>query len=196
MGKYVKAKGEADEGGYIKIIVLLLSIFVSVILLTSTEFHNYINNLNSLGYLGIFIAGAFFSSIITTVPATAALFLFGGSYNPLAVGLIGAAGATTIDLLLFSIIKHRISHHYGWFDRVKLWLAERKFVNWIRKHPTLKYFIPICGCLVIASPLPDELGIAMLGASKYDNKKFFAIAFVMNMVGIAAITYSGAVLVG
>ena len=41
---------------------------------------------------------------------------------------------------------------------------------------------------IIASPLPDELGLMILGFIHFNTKKFLPIAFVLNFLGILAIT--------
>ena len=47
--------------------------------------------------------------------------------------------------------------------------------------------MPVLGTLVIASPLPDELGVAMLGLAKTDKKSFLIISYLGNFLGILAI---------
>ncbi len=173
------------------IAILIVSIFAAGYFLASPDFHKVIEGLNSMGYLGAFIAGLFFSSMFTTVPATVSLFILGNSLNPLIIAPIAAVGAMLADFLIFSIIKYKLAHHYGIFDRLLLWFRERRTVKYIKKHKVLKYSIPAIGAFIIASPLPDELGIAILGASKYNTKHFFIVAFLMNMLGILTITYFG-----
>src|SRR3989338_8899831 len=171
--------------------VLVVGIVAAVYFLASPGFHEIIVGLKGLGYLGVFITGIFFSSMLTTVPATITLFLFGSTMNPLIIAPIAAAGALISDYFIFSFVKYKISHHYGVFDKIILWFRERKFVKYIKRHKVLKFSIPLVGALIIASPLPDELGVAILGASKYNTKHFFIVAFIMNMVGVLGITYFG-----
>ena len=48
----------------------------------------------------------------------------------------------------------------------------------------MKWLSPIIGALIIASPLPDEFGITLLGLSKLKIMVLLPIALVMNMLGI------------
>ena len=53
-------------------------------------------------------------------------------------------------------------------------------------------FLPLdnishAGGLILASPLPDELGVAVLGFSKMRLKYFALLSFVFNFLGIAVI---------
>ncbi len=172
-------------------VILLVSVAAAGYLLASPDFYKIIVSLNSLGYIGAFIAGIFFSSMFTTVPATVTLFVLGSSLNPLLIAPIAALGAVIADFLIFTLIKYRLSHHYGIIDKIVLWFRTRRITKYIKKHKFLKHLIPISGGLIIASPLPDEFGIAILGASKYDTKRFFILAFVMNTLGVLLISYFG-----
>ena len=120
--------------------------------------------------------------------------MLGSTLNPLYMAIIAAAGAMLADFIIFKIFEHKLSHHYGLFDKMRLWFRERKFLNYIKNHRILKYSIPLIGALIIASPLPDELGIAILGASKYNQKKFFLVAFIMNFIGVLGIVSLGRML--
>jgi hypothetical protein len=40
------------------------------------------------------------------------------------------------------------------------------------------------GAIIIASPLPDELGLALLGVSTLSRPQFFLLSFAMNSLGI------------
>lgn len=177
---------------YLNILLLIFSLLISIYFLLSPDFYILLHSLKSLSYLGVFISGIFFSYILTTGPATISLFLFGQTISPFHVALIASLGATASDFLIFSLIKYKVAHHFGIFDRIKAWLKYRKFFIYIKSHGLLKYLIPLVGALIIASPLPDELGIAILGASKYDNKKFFLLTFAMNALGIFIVASLGA----
>ena len=156
---------------YLNVFLLVFSLLISTYLLLSPDFYIFLHSLKSLSYIGVFISGIFFSYILTTGPATISLFLFGQSLNPFHIAVLGAFGAMLSDFLLFGLIK---------------------FFIYIKSHGMLKYLIPLVGALIIASPLPDELGIAILGASKYDNRKFFLLAFAMNALGIFVVASLGA----
>ncbi|MBI4020830.1 MAG: hypothetical protein HY369_01165 [Candidatus Aenigmarchaeota archaeon] len=175
-------------------VIFLAGAVVAAAFLMTAEAALVIQSLGSFGYLGALIAGFFFSSALTTVPATASFFILGGILDPFLIALFGAAGAMTADFLLFEVFRYRLSHHYGLFDRFRTWKAARRFTRYVRHHAALQYCIPVVGALVIASPLPDELGIAILGSSKYSDRRFLAIAFVMNFLGIFAISSIGRLL--
>lgn len=159
--------------------------------LLSPDAGRVIEGIGSLGYLGALVSGFFFSSLFTTFPATVSFFLLGKTLNPFLVAGLGALGASTADLLLYHLFRHRLSHHYGLYEQLKGWFLRRMLIISLQKHQSFRVFrycVPVVGALIIASPLPDELGIAVLGTSKYSNRKLFPIAFVLNYSGILAIT--------
>jgi len=51
------------------------------------------------------------------------------------------------------------------------------------------FFIKIIAYLIIASPLPDELGVALLGTTKQKTKEFLILSYFMNFLGISGISY-------
>lgn len=50
-----------------------------------------------------------------------------------------------------------------------------------------RWLMGAVGMLIIASPLPDKLGIALLGFSKTKQRFFLLLSFTANFLGILAI---------
>jgi hypothetical protein len=53
----------------------------------------------------------------------------------------------------------------------------------------LKWLAPVVGALIIASPLPDELGLGLMGISKTKIAILLPVSFVMNFLGICALVW-------
>ena len=51
----------------------------------------------------------------------------------------------------------------------------------------LKSLFPFLGALLIASPLPDEFGVALMGLAKMPTSEFVPISFSLNFLGILVI---------
>jgi hypothetical protein len=84
------------------------------------------------------------------------------------------------DYILFSFVRDRVS------DDVAYLLARTgtpRFVNLFRRH-TFRWVLPFIGGLIIASPLPDELGLALLGMAKMRTNRFLLLSFAFNATGI------------
>ncbi len=145
--------------------------------------NQFMMSIGGLAYAGSFIAGVFFTSAFTTIPAIAVLSELALITDPWIVALFGGVGAVTGDYILFLIVRQGLSHD------VKYLIAHMGFKR-VRKlfhTKLLEHVLPLLGALVLASPLPDELGLAMLGFSKIDKDRFLLISLAMNTFGIFVI---------
>ncbi len=139
-------------------------------------------------YIGSFIAGIFFTSIFTLAPAAIALAEMTNFAPPLTIALWGALGAMLGDLLLFLFIRDIFSEDIASLPRVRKWKKRLA-----RPHlGFLRWVVPILGAIIIASPLPDEIGLALLGLSRTNTAVLLPIAFTMNFIGVLAIAAAAA----
>ncbi|KYC45739.1 MAG: hypothetical protein APG12_00594 [Candidatus Methanofastidiosum methylothiophilum] len=133
------------------------------------------------GSLGIFISGILYVFSFTAPIATAMILIFSVNKNILFLGLIAGVGSLIGDLIIFHFI--RIS----FADEIKE-ISEHKFsVLTIKKIPQSyqKYVAFIVGALFISTPLPDEIGIAILASSKEVKLNHFGIiSYTLNTLGI------------
>lgn len=163
--------------------IMLLSIFATILLVTSGTIGVLLNHSLSFEALGAFIAGIFFTSVFTTAPATAVFVYLGVEQAPLSLAFLGALGALLGDLIIFSFIRDSVAEDIAYIlerrPRFRLFhIGETRLSRWLT---------PLLGALIIASPLPDELGIALMGFSKMGKRRFMLISFTMNFLGILAI---------
>ncbi len=153
---------------------------------TESDFSAFHNLLFSLGYLGSLLAGIFFAYGFTAAPATAILLLLSTRQSILLTGFIAGFGALVGDLIIFKFIK------YSFADEIKK-LSREKAINQF-KIPSLfkKYLVPVFAGFIIASPLPDEIGVSLLAVSGSISTKYFSIlSFVLNTTGIFVILLLG-----
>ena len=163
--------------------LVTFSIFVAVILAKTGAFESLIVSAQGLRFVGSFIAGMFFTSVFTTAPATVALGEIARSNSVITVAILGGLGALIGDLIIFRFVKDRASEHFSYL--IKISKSERLFS--IFKLRVFRWMIPFLGALIIASPLPDEIGVAMLGLSKMKSSYFISLSFVLNSAGILII---------
>lgn len=161
---------------------LLLLSLVCVLYLSRTDmFGTFATSLATLRYGGAFIAGIFFTSIFTVAPALILLQAIAHSSNPWLVALAGGAGAVLGDYLIFRYIRTslqgeliQLAKKFGIFRLRYLW-----------RTPYFAWIVPLMGALIIASPLPDELGVGLLGISKVKSWQFLFLSFCLNTGGIS-----------
>ncbi len=131
----------------------------------------------------VFLAGIFFTSAFTLAPAAIVLAQLAQVLPAHWVILFGALGAMVGDYILFHIIRDRFSMHL---------MKALKHTHWKSFFRSfhfgfLKWLSPVVGALIIASPLPDEFGIVLMGLSRVQTRMFLFIAFLMNALGVAGV---------
>jgi hypothetical protein len=172
--------------------LLLASIAATVILIKTDIIAEILARAQEYDTLASFVSGFFFSSGIATPPAMVAL-VESAVYVPLwELCIVGAIGSVIGDLVLFRFMRSRLLEYV--LD-VSLHPNVRRFARFIAASP-LWWLGPIAGAIVIASPLPDELGLIMLGLSSIRLWQFVAIAFVANVAGIYGIVITAQALAG
>lgn len=130
-----------------------------------------------------FIAGMFFTSILTTAPAMAVLAELGIAGSLPLVALVGGAGAVVGDLFIFLFVRDRLTEDIAYL--LGKAGASRYLKLFHRK--TFRWLLPFVGGLIIASPLPDEFGLTLLGMTKMRTSRFVPLSFAFNTVGILLI---------
>jgi hypothetical protein len=165
---------------YQNTVLLVLSLFLFIIFADTPFVKNIIAMIGDFGYLGAFIAGLLFVSVFTIAPASVVLFYIAESLNPLGVAIAAGAGGVLGDYLIFKYLKDRV------FDELKPIYAQYggKTLKKIFKTPYFAWIVPIIGAAIIASPLPDEVGLGLLGLSKIKVRDFVLLTFLLNTVGI------------
>ncbi len=88
----------------------------------------------------------------------------------------------------------RFAIRYSFKDEVKKMYREKLVMYINHKTPSFlkRYLLPVVAGFIIASPLPDEIGVTMLAASKSISAKVFSvISYVLNTAGIFVILMIG-----
>lgn len=162
---------------------IAISIVLAGAVAKSGVIMSLIDSLNGYTYLAIFVAGMFFTSVFTTPFAIVALGELALQNNLFLLAMIGGAGALCGDYVMFRLFKDRVSQDFGYL----LSISKIKRLPHIFKTQAFRWFAPFLGALIIASPLPDEIGLAILGFSKLDERAFVPISFLANSFGIVVI---------
>ena len=173
--------------------LMTLSVLVAFLLARTHVLTSLLAATEQLKLIGTVIAGMFFTSVFTTAPAIATLGEISLSQPLLLTAILGAIGSVLGDLLIFRFVRDRIAN-----DILEL-LKERSVFRRVGKLFKLRHFrwfTLLLGGLIIASPLPDELGIALLGFSKVKTRYFVVLSFTFNIIGIYLIGLTARVIAG
>src|SRR3989344_2706332 len=165
---------------YPNIVLLLISLVVTILLLANGFLDHLTTGLGALGYLGVFIAGSLFVSTFTIAPAAAILFQLAQSFDPVMVALIGGLGAAIGDYFAYRFIRDRLLAELNPLLRAlhlyrQINILHSKYFAWLA---------PVIGAAIVASPLPDEIGLTLLGMKKISFGRFIVLAFLLNSLGI------------
>ena len=163
--------------------IVVLSITIAVILAKTGALAGILTSTQEWRILGALVAGIFFVSIFTAAPAGVVLFEIAGANSIWEVALFGGIGALIGDLLIFRFIKDSLSEDIHWLIRK----TKQERLVAIFRFKMFRWLIPFIGALIVASPLPDEVGLAMMGLSKMKTSIFIPISFALNFLGILVI---------
>lgn len=163
--------------------IVLLSIIIAVILYKTKILEGVLTSTKEIELIGSFIAGMFFTSIFTSALATVALAEIAQANSVVLTAILGGAGALLGDYIIFRFVKDNLSKDVVFL----LQQVRHKRLIHIFHLRFFRWFIAFLGAIVIASPLPDELGLAMLGLSKIKNSLFVPISLGFNTLGILII---------
>ena len=173
---------------YPKFLLLFITFLIAYLLFYERNYQPFHDFIASLGYIGIFLAGIMFAYGFTAAPATAILLILAKEQNILLAGLIAGLGALMSDLIIFNFIR------YSFADEIEK-LSKEKVISYINhKAPNIfkKYLLPVVAGFIIASPLPDEIGVSLLAVSRNISMKIFSvISFLLNSAGIFVILMIG-----
>ena len=166
------------------VLIIIFSIFLAMMLVRSGGVQRFLDSSNSIAIIGSFIGGILFTSIFSAAPATVALGQLAQDHSILLVSFFGGLGALLGDLIIYRFVKDSVSEDIEYL--LKKAHAER--LASIFKLKIIRWIIPFLGALVVASPLPDELGLTILGLSKMRPQNVMPITFFLNFAGILVVS--------
>ena len=162
--------------------IIGLSIVIAVFIVKTDFVANILTASREWELLGSFLAGIFFTSVFTAAPATIILAEAAQANSIFLVALFGGLGALLGDWIIFRFVENRLSGDILYL--IKKVSFEKRAIFKLR---IFSWFIPLLGALIIASPLPDEIGIALMGFAKVKAPVFILISFAFNTLGILII---------
>lgn len=167
---------------------IFLGVFIAIALSWSGFLDNFIAFLGD-GILASFVAGIFFTSAFTIAPASIAFAHLAETVPVSTLAIWGALGALCGDLILFFFIRDRFAEDL----KRSLKPSFVKHIAHSFHFGFLKWLSPVIGAMIIASPLPDELGLTLMGLSKTRLALLVPISFIMNLAGIYLLVWFASV---
>ena len=175
------AKQKRNGAHYRNLFFLFLSLIAAVFILKDETFHSYILHLGKLEYIGAFCAGFFFVSTFTTIPATIVLFILAEALPVWAVAGIAGIGAMIGDFSIFQFFKNQDLSAEMYTIYKQLGGKKLSHVLHLRQF---HWLLPVVGAIFFFTPLPDEIGVALMGISKLKSWKFLVFSLILDSSGI------------
>jgi len=169
----------------------ILAIAVFLLALDSALVQALLVSIKTLGLGGIFIAGILFVSFFTAAPAVVLLVAAADNYHPMTIAIVAGAGSIIGDWIILKLFEEKVAYEL-------VPLAKKFGIMPIIRLLKRKVFQPVAitlGIIFVASPLPDEAGLALLGLSKLPLVKLLFITFLLNAIGILALAVGARLIV-
>ncbi len=169
---------------YPKLTLYVIAVIGAYFVFQIPAIHEFISSFASWMYVAIFFGGLLFSAGFTT-PIATGFFLALSPPDIYVAALVAGVGALIVDMGIFSFIR------LSFMDEFKL-LKHNSFIRHVSSG--LEFIVPknlrsflvyLLAILIIASPLPDELGVALLaGFTKVHPYAFIGMSYIGNVLGI------------
>lgn len=132
------------------------------------------------GLLGGFIAGLMSVSMFTTAPALVLLTAITQHSTTWQLVLVASLGSILGDWIIIKFLEDEVA------SEMKPILRRYHILPVIRKFRRSKsrWLISLLGAIVLALPLPDEFGIALMDISHFKRKHLLIVCFILNTIGI------------
>jgi uncharacterized membrane protein YdjX (TVP38/TMEM64 family) len=173
---------------YPKLSLFIISVILVYFLFSGLAYKPLHDALVFMGYFGTFLAGLLYPYALTSAAGTGILLILAKEQNLLLAGVIAGIGALISDIILFLFVKH------GFGDEVQKLSKETVVRTIIRRIPdsVRVYLLAIFAGLLIASPLPTEIGIMLMTSIKNMSvKKFVIIVYILHASAIFIILLIG-----
>lgn len=172
---------------YPKLLLLLCSFILAYTLYHFGTFNWVEHVFDGYGYASMFIGGILFSYGFTAAFGIAIFIEMAHEVHPLLAAPLAGIGALVSDMFIFSIVRYTTLHdeiHRIQFSKPIMWirslLHHKKVSERIRT-----YVLWAFAGIIIGSPLPDELGVALLSSvTELKQKQFIVLCFTLNTLGV------------
>ncbi|HSE60944.1 MAG TPA: hypothetical protein VLA88_01460, partial [Candidatus Saccharimonadales bacterium] len=172
--------------------IAIAGIVLFVALLDSALLTSIFHYLEGLGYVGGLVAGVLSASFFTAAPAVLLIIDLATKHDPLLLALIIGIGAAVGDMLLLLFFEERIFH-----ELKPLYLRVRSiFTKKKPGKPRRSAAMLLLGTFIITTPLPDEIGLGILGISHFPKIVLLVICLGLNVLGAAILILAARAVAG
>jgi uncharacterized membrane protein YdjX (TVP38/TMEM64 family) len=154
------------------------------ITIAAIVFRHDLQDLSTLGYIGIFVANlASSASMVLPLPGLAATFAAASVWNPVVVALVGAVGSTLGEGTLYLAgvgsrgAVNKYATRFRWYPRIE---------SWMERHGGVTVLV----LAAVPGPWFDFAGFAA-GATRYPIHRFAIAVLIGRLVKFAIVVGAG-----
>lgn len=166
-----------------KTTIFILSLSFAWWIVKSGYLQGLVDTILPLRFVSEIMAGVFYTSLLTAPISVAMLVVLASDNNPVITALLAGGGAVLGDLLIVKLFRDEIVSDLNLFSRQ---LQLKKISSFLQRLH-IDFIVPLFGAIIVASPLPDELGLMMLGVSKLSYRQIALLSYILNTAGILLI---------
>jgi hypothetical protein len=162
---------------YPKLLLFIVSVIIVYFFFSRLLYEPLHDALVYLGYFGTFLAGLLYPYAFTSAAGTAILIIISKEQNILLAGMVASAGALISDIIIFFFVKYTFAEEMRGLSKEAIVMTlSRRIPNSFRI-----YLLASIAAILIASPLPTEMGIMLMASiKKITTKKFVAIIYILH----------------
>lgn len=168
-------------------LLLLTACFVLAYILSHDGYFAFLDHINGYGYLSVFLAGLLFSFGFTSPFAIAMFVELAPQVQPVGAAVVAGAGALLMDLTIFEAVRFSTLHdelHRLGGTRLLRWMHSLLHHEELSERIRATLLWSLAG-FIIASPLPDEIGVTLVsGVTNVEGRSFALLCFLFNALGV------------
>lgn len=174
---------------YPRILLFACAIVISTLLYRQGSFHWITEHLDGFGYPSIVLAGLLYSFGFTSPFAVAYFIEMAPHVSPIPAALLGGIGAATADAGIFEFVALSMREELVRLRTTRIFQR----ITALLHHETLPERLQrawrwLFAAVVIASPLPDEVGMSLIaGMTDIESRRITVACFILNTLGILLI---------
>lgn len=147
-----------------------------------------------LGYLSALLGGALYA-LGFTVPISIALLLSISVKNIILASIIGGIGSVIVDYGIFKYVHLSFKKDFQEIEHIKIVEEAESIIESNFSAKVRNYFLFIFAGFILASPLPDEVGVSLLaGFTSIKPHVLIVLSFVTHAIGIGIILWLGTII--
>ena len=169
--------------------IIGLSVIVAIYIQISDTSSTLVGFFSSLYFVPAAILMGFLFSLTFTAAISTSVFILLSetTHNPYIIALLGGLGSVLANSIIYKFFKQEIIADIEFLEPK----YAKKIAHKIMHSRVFVGLVPFIAAMLLASPLPDEVGILMLSGNNFKYTKFFLLSFFLHTLGILLIVLFG-----